>query len=186
MDSFYSQNELLELGFKKIGTNVLISKKSSIYNAQNIEIGDNVRIDDFCLLSGTIKLGNYIHIGAYSALYAGNAGIEMMDFSGLSARVTIYAVSDDFSGNYLANSVVNLEYRNLISTKINIHKYSSICAGCTILPNSIINEGVVIGAMSMLKNITEPWSIYFGVPAKKIKNRSKKLLELEYKMKNNV
>ena len=69
MDSFYSQNELLELGFKKIGTNVLISKKSSIYNAQNIEIGDNVRIDDFCLLSGTIKLGNYIHIGAYSALY---------------------------------------------------------------------------------------------------------------------
>lgn len=39
MNSFYSEEELKEIGFKSIGTNVLISKKCSVYGAQNISIG---------------------------------------------------------------------------------------------------------------------------------------------------
>lgn len=69
MDSFFSKEELQLLNIK-VGKNVKISRKSSIYG-YNIEIGDNVRIDDFCILSGKIRLGNYIHIAAYSALYGG-------------------------------------------------------------------------------------------------------------------
>lgn len=59
MDSFFSKEELQLLNIK-VGNNVKISRKSSIYG-YNIEIGDNVRIDDFCILSGKIRLGNYIH-----------------------------------------------------------------------------------------------------------------------------
>ena len=70
MSSFYSNEELESLGFKKIGQNALISRKASIYGASSIEIGNDVRIDDFCFLSGNIKLGNNIHISAYSALIA--------------------------------------------------------------------------------------------------------------------
>lgn len=52
MNSFYTEAELKELGLKSFGKSVLLSKKVSIYGAKNISIGNNVRIDDFCILSG--------------------------------------------------------------------------------------------------------------------------------------
>ena len=45
--SFYSESELKRLGFKSVGKNVLLSRKSSIYLPEKITIGNNVRIDDF-------------------------------------------------------------------------------------------------------------------------------------------
>jgi len=86
--SFLSREELMEIGFKSIGENVLLSSKASIYGPENIEIGNNVRIDDFCILSGKIKLGSYIHIAAYSALFGGEESITMEDFTGLSSVYT--------------------------------------------------------------------------------------------------
>ena len=78
--SFYSPEELKEIDFKSVGENVLISRKVSIYSPQKISIGNNVRIDDFCILSGNITLGNYCRIAAYCALY-GSHGIIMEDYS---------------------------------------------------------------------------------------------------------
>ena len=52
MNTFYSKEELENIGFAEIGHNVLVSKKASIYKPELIEIGNNVRIDDFCILSG--------------------------------------------------------------------------------------------------------------------------------------
>ncbi len=104
--SFLSREELMEIGFKSIGENVLLSRKASIYGPENIEIGNNVRIDDFCILTGKIKLGSYIHIAAYSALFGGEEGIIMEDFSGLSSRVSVYAISDDYSGESLTNPMI--------------------------------------------------------------------------------
>ena len=72
---FLSNNELQKIGFKSLGTNVLISNKVSIYGAEFISIGDNVRIDDFCILSGKITFGNNIHIGAGSVVIGGGAMI---------------------------------------------------------------------------------------------------------------
>ena len=92
MNSFYNNDELNNIGFKSIGKNVLISKFARFYFPDKITIANNVRIDDFCILSGEIKLGNYIHISAYSALY-GSLGIEMESFTGLSPRCTIFSAS---------------------------------------------------------------------------------------------
>ena len=89
MNSYYTKEELNEIGFASVGENVLISRKTSIYSPHKIFIGNNVRIDDFCILSGKITLGNYIHIAAYVALFAGNAGIDIYDFSGISSKSTV-------------------------------------------------------------------------------------------------
>ncbi len=98
--SFYTAEELKQIGFKSYGNNVLISRFANFYAQEKMEFGNHVRIDDFCILSGNIKLGNYIHISAYTALY-GKFGIEIEDFSGLSARCIVYSATDDFSGDYL-------------------------------------------------------------------------------------
>lgn len=85
---------------------MLISKKASIYSAQKISIGNNVRIDDFVILSGRILIGNYVHIAPYSGIFAGDIGVEFNDFSGVSGNVMVYAMTDDYSGKFLVGPTV--------------------------------------------------------------------------------
>lgn len=177
--SFYTEQELGKLGFKSYGKNVLISRKACFYGADKIVIGNNVRIDDFCVLSGRITIGSNVHIAVYSALFGGNTGIEMGDFSGLSSRNVIYAESDDYSGEYLTNPTVPDEYRNIICGKVIIGKHVIIGAGCTILPGVRIGEGAAIGSMSLVNESMPEWQMCYGIPCKGYKERSRKLIEME-------
>ena len=177
--SFLSENELFALGLKSCGSNVKISRKASLYGVENISIGTNVRIDDFCILSGNITIGNNVHIAAYSALYGASEGIEIHDFANISSRVGVYAISDDFSGMSMTNPTIPNEYKLMCEKHVLIEKHAIIGTGSTILPGVKIAEGCAIGAMSLCKDSTIPWGIYAGVPAKKINNREKNLLKLE-------
>jgi len=176
MTSYYTENELKSLGLKEYGANVLISRKSSIYSPSLISIGSNVRIDDFSILSGNISIGNNIHIAAFCVLYGAN-GIVMEDYTGLSARCTIYSAVDSFSGNYLMSPMAPKEFTNVTGGKVIINRYTQIGAGCIIMPSVTINEGVAVGAMSLINKSLEEWSIYVGIPAKKIKGRKRGLLK---------
>lgn len=186
MSSFYSDEELKETGFKAIGKNVLISKKSSIYGAENISIGSNVRIDDFCIITGRITIGNYIHIAAYTALYGGNKGIVINDFANLSSRISVYSISDDYSGNTMTNPMIPDKYKAIKSEQVVIERHVIIGSGCVILPGTVLKEGSSFGAMTFINKSSEPWSINVGIPSHKIKSRSKKLLELEKEFTNEI
>jgi galactoside O-acetyltransferase len=179
MDSFYSFDELKKIGFKKIGKDVLISRKCSIYGAEHMSIGNCVRIDDFCILSGKISIGNHVHIAAYSALFAGDAGIVFNNFACISARCTLFAVSDDYSGEYLTCPTVPLEYRGLNEGHIELKECALVGSGCTILPGVIIGEGTSVGSMSLLTKSLDSWGIYAGIPCKRIKERKKNILKLK-------
>ena len=179
INSFYSEIELKEIGFSHYGSGVSISRKASIYGADNISIGNNVRIDDFCILSGKICIHNYIHIAAYSALYGGDKGITIQDFSNISSKITIYSISDDYSGATMTNPMVPDKYKNIQSEEVMIEKHVIIGSGCVVLPGVVLKEGSSFGAMTLINNDSEPWSINVGIPFKKIKARSKELLVLE-------
>lgn len=179
MDSFYSEEELANLGIASIGKNVLISRKASIYGGDNIQIGNNVRIDDFCILSGKIQLGSFIHISAYTSLFGGKEkGIVMEDYTTVSSRCVIYALSDDYSGEYMTNAVIPKEFTNVIEDKVEIRKYAIVGTGCTVLPGVVIGEGAAVGAMSLVNKDLDGWIIYAGIPCKKLKPRSTKLLDV--------
>lgn len=180
-DSFYSEEELKTLGFESIGYGVKVSRKCSIYQISTVKLGNNVRIDDYCILSGRIRIGNFVHIAAYSALYAGDAGIEIGDFANISSRVAIYAINDDYSGNSMTNPIIPEKFKNLQKEKVIVGKHAIIGTGSTILPGVKISEGGAVGSMSLVKKSIEPWTINVGIPAEKKKKRSKKLLEIEKK-----
>lgn len=173
--SFLTKKELLDIGFKSVGNNVLVSRYARFYSAHEIEIGNNVRIDDFCILSGEIKLHNYIHISAYSAMY-GKFGIEMEDYTGLSPRCTIFSATDDFSGEFLIGPMVDKLNTNLKGGKVLIKRYSQLGANCVVLPNVNISEGVAVGAMSLVNKDLKDWKIYSGIPARPLKARKKDLM----------
>lgn len=182
MNSFYTREELEQIGFCHLGENVLISKHASIYGADHISIGNNVRIDDFCILTGSIEIGNYVHISAYAALFAGEAGIVLKDFVGVSSRCVIYAITDDYSGNALTNPMIPDFYRNVIGAKVVMEKHSLLGTGCSVLPGVTIGEGTAVGSMSFVNRPLDAWGVYIGIPCHRLKDRSKKLLELEKQM----
>lgn len=176
--SFYTQEELLTIGFKNFGENVLISRKASIYSPEEISIGNNVRIDDFCLISGKINIGNFVHIAAYSAIFAGHTGVTLGNYTGISARTIIYAETDDYSGLAITNPTVPVEWRNVLKNPVLLKDHAIVGAGSIILPGCTLEEGVAVGAMSLINKSLTAWSIYAGVPCKKIKERKKDLLNL--------
>jgi galactoside O-acetyltransferase len=179
MNSFYSEEELVQIGFQEVGSPVYISRKASFYGAENMVLGHHLRIDDFCILSGNIKIGNYIHIAAYTALYGSEAGIVIDDFANLSSRITVYAVSDDYSGESMTNPMVPDAYKVLEHGPVHIKRHTIIGSTSIVLPGVTIGEGCSIGAMSLIKKDLPEWSICAGVPAKAIRPRSKHLLDLE-------
>ncbi|OMQ23064.1 acyltransferase [Serratia oryzae] len=179
--AFLTEEQLRNIGFFSIGTNVLISDKASVYGASRIKIGNNVRIDDFCVLSagqGGIEIGSYIHIAVYSSLI-GAGKIMVSDFCNISSKVAIYSSNDDYSGEYMTNPMVPSVFTNVTDDVVLLGKHVIIGSGSLVLPGTTLNEGVAIGAFSLVTSECEEFSIYAGVPAKKIKNRKRKLLELE-------
>ena len=181
-NSFYTREELLSLGIKSVGENVYISRKSSFYGCSEISIGSNVRIDDFCILSGRVHLGNYIHIAAYTALYGGTEGIFVDDYANISSRCSIYSISDDYSGESMSNPMIPEKYKNLKKAPVYIDKHVIVGATSVILPGVKLSEGSAFGCFSFINTDSEPWSINVGIPFKKISSRSKKLLNLEKKL----
>ena len=183
MDSFFKRDELELLGFKSLGEDVSISRKSSIYMPERISIGDHVRIDDFVFLSGDITLHNHIHIAPYCLLIGGTggAGIVMHDYSGMSGRVTVYSISDDYSGEFMTNPTIPDEYLNILSGRVTINKYVIIGTSSVILPNVEIGEGAAVGAMSLVSHSLPAWKVCSGSPARPLKDRSRRLEELERK-----
>lgn len=173
--SFYSEDELKEIGFKSYGSNLKISRFARFYSPQNISLGNNVRIDDFCILSGNITIGSNIHISAYVALY-GAMGIVLEDYSGISPKSVVYSAMDDFSGEYLIGPIHSEVAINATGGPVVLKRYTQIGSNVVVFPNLEIGEGAVVGACSLINRTINPWGIYCGIPAKKIKDRSKGLL----------
>ncbi len=177
--AYYTAKQLKQLGFQYIGKNVKISDKASIYNSEQISIDDNSRIDDFCVVSGKVKIGKNVHITPMCLIAGGVKGITFQDFTTIAYGVQIFTQSDDYSGETMTNSTVPKKYKNEYKKKVIVKKYSIVGAGSIIMPGVILNKGTSIGAKSLVLKDTKPWSIYVGNSAKKIKNRKKDLLELE-------
>ena len=176
--------ELLELGFNKIGDNVKISNKINIAGkTSNISIGNNVRIDAFTTIiaTGPLDLGSYIHIGEYCFLHAGN-GIILEDFVGLSQGVRIYTGTDDYSGEFLTNPTVPRKFLGGRKGPVRLCRHVIIGSGSVIMPKLTIGIGSSVGALSFVTHSLQPWGVYSGVPSRKIKNRSQRLLILEYEL----
>jgi acetyltransferase-like isoleucine patch superfamily enzyme len=169
------------MGFASVGKNIQISDRASFYGAARIVLGDNVRIDDFCVLAagiGGIELGKHVHIAVGSSL-VGAGKITLSDFSGLSSRVSIYSSSDDYSGATMTNPTVPSEYTGATHADVFLGKHVIVGSGSVILPGVTLESGVAVGALSLISKNCKAFGIYFGNPARRIGERKRDLLDLE-------
>jgi acetyltransferase-like isoleucine patch superfamily enzyme len=172
-----------EYRLRNFGNNVKIFDGVKIVYSENISIGNESIIDDFCFLYANgkgIEIGNFCHITAYSFLSSGGL-IRMDDFSTVGPRTTVLAATDDYEGNGLTGlSVFGSKYRNTKNEDVIIGRHALIGAGSIILPGVTIGDGCSVGAGSVVTKDLPEWTICYGSPCKPHRDKPKeKQLKME-------
>lgn len=170
---------------KYCGRNVIIGKTVRIRYPELVSIGDNCIIDDFTYISTALELKGSVHISAGTKIIGGkNAFVYFDEFSTTAPNVVLSAGTDDYADG-IATPMVPLIFKaNAVIGNIKIGRHCIIGSGTVVLPNVEFFDGACVGALSLVKNNLESWSLYAGIPAKKIKDRNKEsILKLEEKLK---
>lgn len=163
--------DVSRMGFKHVGENVRIYAGAKIIGCEHIHIGSNVIIDDFVLIyaAAPVYIGSFVHIASYTSISGGQAVLE--DFSTLSSGVRIIAGSDDFLGGGLTNSTIPPQYRSVQRSFVHVGRHVIVGGNCSVLPGVRIGEGAAVGAGSVVTRSLEPWGVYLGAPARRLKAR---------------
>lgn len=177
--AYYTESQLRKMGFKALGTNIKISDKASIYNCEQISLGDHARIDDFCVVSGKISIGRNVHITPQCLVAGGEKGIIFEDFTTLAYGVKVFTQSDDYSGETMTNSTVPTRFKNEYKATVILKELTIVGANSVIMPGVVLEVGTSVGASSLVLKSTKPWGIYVGVPAKRIAERKRDMLQLK-------
>jgi dTDP-4-amino-4,6-dideoxy-D-glucose acyltransferase len=178
---YLKRQALEDMGFGFLGENVQISDRASFYGLSRISLAGNVRIDDFCVVSagaGGISIGQHVHLAIYTSLM-GAGSIFIGDFCNLSSRVAIYSSSDDYSGATMTNPLVPECYKQVHSSPVTLGKHVIIGSGSVVLPGITLEDGVAVGALSLVKSNCAAFGIYGGNPARRLGERKRNLLTLE-------
>ena len=160
---------------------MIIGKTVRIRYPELVEIGDNVIIDDFTYISTALRISSHVHIASGCKIIGGQkAHVEIGNFSTLAPNVVLAAGSDDYIAG-IASPLVPLEYKGQVEIgTIILGDHCIIGANSTVLPNVKFSNGAAVGAQSLVKKDLDAWSLYAGVPAKRIKTRDMDtILELE-------
>jgi len=157
----------------KRGVDVFISKNAEITRRELCTIGNHVAIDSGFYCTTKLTIGNYVHISPHVAVIGGkHASLTIEDFCFVSVGAKLVCGSETFNGDGLIGPLIPDEYKDtLILEPIVLKRFSGVCAGSVVLPGVTMAEGSVLGASSMLKCNTEPWTIYVGSPARPLKKR---------------
>jgi chloramphenicol O-acetyltransferase type B len=121
--------------------------RNNLIHCKDIRIGDFVYIGNNCHLSiDTLDIGDYTMLASQVSIVGGD---HRFDIAGVPIRNTGRA-----------------ERKGVI-----IGKDCWLGHGVTVLDGVELGEGAIIAAGSVVTRSVEPYSVYAGVPAKRIKDR---------------
>jgi acetyltransferase-like isoleucine patch superfamily enzyme len=142
---------IYRLAGMKIGKGSTIHMFANFYNPANITIGQDSIIGDHVFIDGRDK-------------------VEIGNHVDIASEVKIYNSQHD----------IDSEDFHAIEKPVKIEDYTFIGPRVTILPNTVIGKGAVVGAAALItKNVPE-LTLVGGVPAKEIRKRNIK--KLDYKI----
>jgi galactoside O-acetyltransferase len=122
-----------------------------------------------------------VHISVYVFL-TGASLIELQDFSGLSARVSIYSSNDDYFGEGLTGPTVPEQFRKVTNGRVIVGKHAVVGAGSVILPGITLSEGACVGALSLIKKDVPAFQIVAGENGRIIGERKRDFMKLETRL----
>ncbi len=144
----------LKACFNECGENVRIAYNCDIKSAENIIIGSNSQIGPHAVLWTTrakIKIGSYVLIGPNVTIITGDHRTDVI-------------------GRHI-EEITDEEKLPVNDADVVIEDGVWIGSNVTILKGVTVGEGSILAAGSVVTKNIEPYSVYGGIPAKKIKNR---------------
>jgi acetyltransferase-like isoleucine patch superfamily enzyme len=145
-------------------------------------LGDHIAIDKgvYCTVNATI--GDYTHISPYVTIIGGKTGeFISKGFNNIMAGARIICGSDRFDGSGLFGAMIPKEYKGKqIIEPVVMEMFSNIGTNAIVLPGSILREGVLLTAGSLLMGDTEAWGVYKGNPAILVKKINPDLIKQKY------
>jgi virginiamycin A acetyltransferase len=158
-----------------ISKNAKISDKCDIEESirgSNIIIKDGANIDSFVKIksvggTGDIIIGENTFINSGVVIYSGN-GVSIGKNVLIAANCTLAPVNHEYRSKNK-----NIVEQRFVSSRggIIIKDDVWIGANSVILDGSVIEEGVVVGAQSLIRGRLEPYTVYAGNPPKVIGRR---------------
>lgn len=168
---------------KKMGRNVFLDLGVTIWQPENVEIGDGAHIDTYVTIlggaegHGSVRIGKYVHVASYCVL-SGRGGVTIGDYCAVAAGSKIYSGSNYHTDpdhpdaalvSMSAAAPMRMQY--VVEKPVNIEEYAFISLNSVILPGVTVGKATVIGAGSVVNGDIPPFSIAVGSPAKVVKQR---------------
>ena len=169
-----TESELRELGLVSFGHDVCIDRSARIFGAADVSIGSHVRIDCFTVITagpGAVVIGDHVHLSVGVCLF-GTAGVEIGDFAGLAARVSVYSTTDDFVSGHLTGPTVPAELRHVHAARVLVGPHALVGTGSVILPGVKLGHGAAVGALSLVRSDIADGEVAAGVPARCVGRRN--------------
>lgn len=185
---FYLRKKFYHRLFKKAGTGLIIGRNVVIRHPDKIELGDNVTIDDNCVIDGRgagsagVTLENNVIINRNCMLLAkagpirlgkrttigSNSMIVSMDGVELGEAVMMAGGCYISAGSYHFEDVEAAVMDQGAYTKgpIRIGAKAWLGTGVIVLDGVSIGDGAVIGAGALVNKNIPVNAVAFGVPAK--------------------
>ncbi|EGQ8040212.1 acyltransferase [Vibrio diabolicus] len=138
------RGKVLGIFFKKVGSNFAIARSCTLIMTRNIEVGDDVYL-------------------AHGVWINGVGGLKFSNGVIVSPKVIIASAKHVYRDG-------SVRLKESVNKKITIGSGVWVCSNSTVTMGVSIGDGSVIAANSSVISDVEPYCLYAGVPAKKIKS----------------
>jgi putative colanic acid biosynthesis acetyltransferase WcaF len=140
---FHAWRAFLLRGFgAKLGPNCHFYPRSRVWAPWNLECADGVTLGD----EAEIYNPSVVSMGSHTIV---------------SQQAYICGATHDYNDPAFP----------LISFPMSLGAYSWVCARASVSPGVNVGEGAVLGLGSVATRDLEPWTVYAGVPAQRVKQR---------------
>lgn len=167
--------------FRERGNHITIYHPVTLINQEEMVLGNHILISEYAYVAAGMGLhiGNFIHIATHTSISGGGFCV-LEDFVGVSAGARIITGSEDIMGGGISSPMVQERFRSFYRSYVHCKRHSFISTNAVILPGVTLGEGAVVGSNSVVTKDLDPWGIYIGAPARRVKDRPKeKIIELE-------
>jgi acetyltransferase-like isoleucine patch superfamily enzyme len=180
--------------FREVGRGVVFGRNINVRHTRKIRIGDNSFIDDNAVLDAKgekndgIRIGGDVYIGRNSILSCKEGSIVLDDFCNISANCSLLSETEIRLGKYcfLAGHCYLVAGGNHRFDRTDIPimfqpSYSKggiqiaddvwLAAGTVVLDGVSVGRGSVVGAGSVVTGSLPEFSVAFGTPAHRVRDR---------------
>jgi acetyltransferase-like isoleucine patch superfamily enzyme len=134
----------------------------------SISIGRNCRIHRGVVIDthgGNVVIGDNVSLNPYTVIYA-NGGVEIGADCRIAAHSAIIASNHGFEDRDVA-----IRHQPMTREGIVFEEDVWLGAGCRVVDGCRLGRGSIVGAGAVVTSNTDPFGIYVGVPARKIRER---------------